>query len=136
MGEVTSFHATRLKVSKKILVVDDSITARRQVLEAISDGGFKAIEASNGDEGLLRFKNDPEICLVISDLNMPELDGIEMAAAIRKLPQNGQVPILLVTTESTAEQMERGKAAGITGWLVKPFNPNHLKAAVRKAVGG
>ncbi len=120
---------------KKILVVDDSITARRQVLEAIADTGFQAIEAANGDEGLLRFRTDSEICLVISDLNMPVLDGIEMAAAIRKLPQNGNVPIILVTTESTTEQLDRGKAAGITGWVVKPFNPNHLKAAVRKAVG-
>lgn len=121
---------------KKILVVDDSITARRQVLEAISGLGFDTVEAANGDEGLLRFRAEPEICLVISDLNMPELDGIEMATAIRQLPQNGNVPIILVTTESTSEQVERGKATGITGWLVKPFNPNHLKAAVKKAVGG
>lgn len=116
---------------QKILVVDDSITARRQVIEAIADSGFQTVEAANGEEGLLRFKTDPEIALIVSDVNMPVMDGIDMAAAIRQT--GAKVPIILVTTESTQEQIDRGKAAGITGWLVKPFNPNHLRLAVKKA---
>ncbi len=122
-------------MSRKILVVDDSISARRQVVAAFAASEFQIVEAANGDEGVLRFKADADICLVISDLNMPVLDGIDMTAAIRKLPSNGHVPVILVTTEGTADQIERGKVAGITGWLVKPFNPNHLRAAVKKALG-
>ena len=120
---------------RKILVVDDSVVARRQIIEAIKDSDFDIVEASNGDEGLLRFKSDPSIALVISDVNMPVMDGIEMVAAIRTLQQNANVPIVMVTTESTPDQIDRGKAAGVTGWLVKPFNPNHLKAAIKKATG-
>lgn len=119
---------------RKVLVVDDSVVARRQVVDAIKDGDVEIVEAGNGEEGLLRFKTDPSFALVISDVNMPVMDGIDMAAAIRKLAQNGSVPIVMVTTESTPDQIDRGKTAGVTGWLVKPFNPNHLKAAVRKAL--
>ncbi len=122
-------------MARKILVVDDSVVARRQVVDAIKDSDAQVIEAANGDEGLLRFKSDPQIALVISDVNMPVMDGLEMAAAIRALPVNGQVPIVMVTTESTPDQIDRGKAAGVTGWIVKPFNPNHLQLAVRKALG-
>ena len=120
---------------KTILVVDDSLIARQQVRDAIGDLGFQLVDAANGEEGLQRFQTTPDVALVISDLNMPMMDGIEMAAAIRGLETGKTVPIVLVTTESTAGQIERSKAAGITGWLVKPFNPNHLKAAVRKATG-
>jgi two-component system chemotaxis response regulator CheY len=120
---------------RKVLVVDDSVVARRQVVDAIKDGDVEIVEAANGEEGLLRFKSDPSFALVISDVNMPVMDGIDMAAAIRKLAKNASVPIVMVTTESTPDQIDRGTAAGVTGWLVKPFNPNHLKAAVRKALG-
>lgn len=120
---------------RKILVVDDSIVARRQIIEAIKDHDTEVIEAANGEEGLLRFKADPTFTLVISDVNMPVMDGLEMAGAIRKLNQNAKIPILVVTTESTPDQIDRGKAVEVTGWLVKPFNPNHLQAAVKKALG-
>jgi two-component system, chemotaxis family, chemotaxis protein CheY len=120
---------------KTILVVDDSMIARQQVIDATSDLGFELVEAANGAEGLSKFQTTPDVLLVISDLNMPVMDGIEMSAAIRALPTGQTVPIVLVTTESSAGQVERSKAAGITGWLVKPFNPNHLKAAVKKATG-
>ena len=120
---------------RKILVVDDSVVARRQVVDAIKEGDFEFVEANNGDEGLLRFKSDASFVLVISDVNMPVMDGIDMVAAIRKLGLNAHVPVLMVTTESTPDQINRGKAAGVTGWLVKPFNPHHLQAAIKKALG-
>src|SRR4051794_41844303 len=98
-------------MAKTILVVDDSLIARQQVIDAVTGLGFDLVEAANGEEGLSRFQAAPETVLVISDLNMPMMDGIEMAAAIRALPSGGTVPIVLVTTESSVGQIERSKAA-------------------------
>lgn len=121
-------------MAHKILVVDDSIVARRQVIDAIKgDPDLQLIEAADGEQGLALFKANPDICLVISDVNMPVMDGLQMAKAILE-SSAGKVPVVMVTTESTPEQIAKGKACGIAGWMVKPFNPNHLQAAVKKAL--
>jgi two-component system, chemotaxis family, chemotaxis protein CheY len=120
-------------MSKTALVVDDSTSMRQMVVFTLQTAGFETIEGANGVEALSVSENTP-VDLVITDLNMPEMDGITLIKELRNRPSFKFTPILLLTTESQDNKKQEGKAAGATGWMVKPFNPDQLLAIVKKVV--
>ncbi len=117
----------------KILVVDDSATMRQQVRQVLSSGGFDVIEAVDGQDGLAKVNADKDVRVMILDVNMPRMNGIELAEALKA---NGRMDaglnVVMLTTEGHAELIARAKAAGAKGWIVKPFKPELLLAAVKK----
>ncbi|BDM62865.1 Fis family transcriptional regulator [Shewanella sp. NFH-SH190041] len=119
---------------KKILAVDDSASMRQMVGFTLKTAGFDVTEASNGDEAL-KVAQQGQYDLVISDVNMPVMDGITLIRNLRTLPTYKFTPLLMLTTESGGEKKQEGRAAGATGWIVKPFNPDQLLATVRKVLG-
>ncbi|MFK7873966.1 MAG: response regulator [Oligoflexales bacterium] len=122
-------------MGKKVLIVDDSRTIRQQVSFTLSKGGFEVIEAEDGLQGIEKLQSNSDVAMVISDVNMPNMDGLEMVEKIQS-DSITQAPIVMLTTEGSAELINRAKAAGAKGWLVKPFEPDQLVAAVTKLVGG
>lgn len=119
---------------KTILVVDDSETIRQQVARALKDSGFAILEAADGMEGLEKAsKND--VALVILDVNMPVLNGLEMLERLKKDDAKAHVPVLMLTTEVHQSMIQRARAAGASGWLIKPVKMDHLVAAVQKLTG-
>lgn len=122
-------------MSKKILIVDDSRTIRQQVSFTLSKGGFTVVEAVDGQDGIAKLGDNVDIAMIISDVNMPNMNGIEMVEAIKAGGKHSLVPIVMLTTEGSGELIERAKAAGAKGWLVKPFKPDQLIAAVNKLTG-
>lgn len=117
-------------MSKKILIVDDSATVRQQVSMALSGAGFAILEAVDGVDGASKLTSDGSIGLVICDVNMPRMNGIEMVEKIKA--SGGSVPIVMLTTEGQPELIQRARAAGAKGWIVKPFKPELLVGAVTK----
>lgn len=114
----------------KILIVDDSTMLRDMLSYALSEGGYTEVtEAVDGVDGLEKARQTI-YDLVISDVNMPNLDGLSMIGEMRKLPDYTKVPILVLTTERGDDMKAKGKAAGATGWIVKPFVPDQLLKAV------
>lgn len=119
-------------MDKIALVVDDSMTFRQMVSMALSEARFKVIEAGNGREALDRLNaGGPRVDIIISDINMPQMDGITFVKHARELPAVRTVPILMLTTESMKELRQQAKAAGATGWIVKPFNAAQLITVVK-----
>jgi len=116
-----------------VLVVDDSNSIRDMVSFTLKSAGFQTVEAKDGLEGLSKAQSE-SFDLVISDVNMPNMDGITLCGELRKLPNFKFTPILMLTTESSTDMKMRGKAAGATGWLVKPFNPDKLLATIKRVV--
>jgi len=117
----------------KILVVDDSNSIRDMVSFTLKNAGYEIVEAKDGLDGLSKGKTG-SFDLVISDVNMPNMDGITLCQELRKLPKYKFTPVLMLTTESSTDVKMRGKAAGATGWLVKPFNPDKLLDTVKRVV--
>lgn len=117
-----------------ILAVDDSASMRQMVMFTLKEAGFDAVEACDGVDALQKAKSI-KFDLIISDINMPNMDGITLVGELRALPEYKGVPILLLTTESDAEKKKQGKSAGATGWLVKPFDPQQLIGTVKKVMG-
>jgi two-component system, chemotaxis family, chemotaxis protein CheY len=118
---------------KTIMTVDDSATIRQMVSFVLTGGGYEVVEAVDGLDALAKLQGR-ELHLFLSDINMPNMDGLEFTRQLRAMPQYKFVPILLLTTESHPEKKQEGKAAGATGWIVKPFNPDQLLAVVKKVV--
>ncbi|MGA9527805.1 MAG: response regulator [Terriglobales bacterium] len=118
---------------KRVLAVDDSSSIRQMVNFTLRGAGYEVVEAVDGKDGLSQ-AGKAAFDMIISDLNMPQLDGIEMITEIRKLPGYSFTPILMLTTESEAEKKNAGRKAGATGWIVKPFNADQLISVVRKLV--
>ena len=118
---------------KQILTVDDSPSIRQMVSFTLTSAGYGVVEATDGKDGYEKAKRQ-KFDLVITDLNMPKMDGIELIASTRALPGYGFIPILMLTTESQAEKKDAGRKAGATGWIVKPFNADQLIAVVQKLV--
>ena len=116
-----------------ILAVDDSASLRQMVVFTLKQAGHQVIEASNGQDALQKAKGS-RIDLVLSDVNMPLMDGLTLVRELRKLPAMKFTPILMLTTESSAEKKQEGKAAGATGWIVKPFSPDQLLATVKRVL--
>ena len=115
-----------------ILVVDDSSTVRDEVAGFLKRNGLEVATAVDGNDGLAKLKADPKIRLVVSDVNMPHMDGLTMAEKIRGQLGNKTVNIVMLTTENSPIMKERGKAAGIKGWIVKPFKGEAVLATFRK----
>ena len=117
----------------KIIVVDDSATMRQQVKQALTPAGFDIVEAVDGQDGLNKVQADAAIDIMILDVNMPRMNGIELAEALSKAGRVQQgLNIVMLTTEGHADLIKRAKAAGAKGWIVKPFKPEMLLAAVQK----
>ena len=119
---------------KEVLIVDDSTSMRQMVAFTLRGAGYAVLEAADGREALDRFAASPEVGLVVTDLNMPNLDGIGLIKALRTQPRGRFLPILMLTTESQDAKKQEGKAAGATGWIVKPFRPEQLVAVVQKVL--
>ncbi|MCL6583797.1 MAG: response regulator [bacterium] len=118
---------------KTIMTVDDSSSVRQMVRFTLTEEGYQVIEASNGQEALA--KMDAGVDMVITDLNMPIMNGIELIREIRKRSDSCRfIPIIMLTTESQNEKKMEGKAAGATGWIVKPFRPDQLLSVVKKVL--
>lgn len=116
-----------------VLVVDDSASLRGMVTFSLKEQGYDVVEANDGNQALLKAKTG-KFDLVLTDVNMPGMDGITLCSELRKLPNFKFTPILILTTESNTDMKMKGKTAGATGWLVKPFNPQKLLATVQKVV--
>jgi two-component system, chemotaxis family, chemotaxis protein CheY len=117
---------------KRVLVVDDSPSVRQQVSMSLTQAGYEVVEAGDGTEGISKISSDREIGLVICDVNMPRMNGLEMIEAVKKEPQNAALPIIMLTSEGQPALIERAKKAGAKGWIVKPFKADLLVAAVKK----
>ena len=120
-------------MGKRILVVDDSASVRTVAGIALREAGYEVLEAANGQEGLSRL-NGERIHLVISDVNMPVLDGIGFLKEIKKHPSYKFTPVIMLTTESGEDKKQEGRAAGAKAWITKPFQPQVLLDAVSKLV--
>ncbi len=121
-------------MSKTIMTVDDSASVRQMVSFTLKGAGYDVIEAGDGQQAVGKLNGTP-IHMVITDLNMPNLDGIGLIRAIRGNASYKFIPVIMLTTESQASTNEQGKAAGATGWIVKPFKPEQLLAVVKKVLG-
>ena len=117
-----------------ILAVDDSASMRQMVSFTLKGAGFDVIEAVDGVDALGKAKGQ-KFDLVISDVNMPNMDGLTLIKELRTLPNFKFTPMLMLTTESSTDKKMEGKAAGATGWIVKPFNPEQLLATINKVIG-
>jgi len=120
-------------MSKVILTVDDSASIRQMVKFTLADAGYTVMEAVDGRDALAKLT--PKVDLVITDLNMPNLDGLGLIRGIRASHLCKGVPILMLTTESHEARKREGKAAGATGWIVKPFTTQQILAVVKKVLG-
>jgi two-component system, chemotaxis family, chemotaxis protein CheY len=120
-------------MAKTILTVDDSASIRQMVVFTLKSQGYEVVEAVDGQDGLNKAKAR-QFNLVLSDQNMPRMDGLTMVRSLRALPNYRSVPILILTTESSDTMKAQGRAAGATGWLVKPFDPARLIEVVKKVL--
>ncbi|WP_027389261.1 response regulator [Chrysiogenes arsenatis] len=121
-------------MSKTILSVDDSASIRQMVKFTLKQAGYNVEEAVDGKDGLAK-ASAKKFDMVITDLNMPNMDGIALIRSLRALPNYKFVPMVMLTTESQDGKKQEGKAAGATGWIVKPFQPEQLLAVVKKVLG-
>jgi two-component system, chemotaxis family, chemotaxis protein CheY len=121
-------------MSARILTVDDSASIRLTTNVALSGAGYSVTEAVDGAEGI-RKATSGTYDLIVTDLNMPVMDGLTMIRELRKIPSQMGIPIIFLTTESDGSIKEQAKAAGATGWLTKPFDPENLVKIVRKVLG-
>jgi two-component system chemotaxis response regulator CheY len=120
-------------MGKKVLTVDDSATMRQLVKLTLTRSGYAVSEAEDGALGLKKASGE-QFDLILSDINMPVMNGIEMLRGLRQLGQYKFTPIVLVTTESGLDRKQEGKSAGATGWIVKPFEPEQLLAVIAKVL--
>jgi len=121
-------------MAKTALIVDDSPTMRRMVAFTLTNAGFTVIEAEHGKDAVSKVAGGLKLDIVVTDLNMPEMDGITLIKELRQLSAFKFTPILMLTTESAMEKKQAGKAAGATGWIVKPFNPEVLLKTIAKVL--
>lgn len=116
-----------------IMTVDDSASMRQMIAFTLTSAGYDVIEAVDGRDALAKLQGK-ELSLLITDLNMPNMDGIELIRQVRALPAFKGIPIIMLTTESQDSKKQEGKAAGATGWIVKPFKADQLLAVARKVL--
>lgn len=121
-------------MAKTILAVDDSASLRQMVSFTLKNAGYDVVEAVDGQDGLDKAKGRM-VDLILTDQNMPRMDGLTLIRNLRALPQYKSTPILMLTTESSDAMKQQGRTAGATGWLVKPFDPQKLIEVVKKVVG-
>lgn len=121
-------------MAKTILAVDDSGSLRQMVVFSLKAAGYQVTEAIDGVDGLEKAKS-ATFDLVLTDQNMPRMDGLGLIRSLRLLPDYRRVPILMLTTEASDEMKSKGRAAGASGWMVKPFDPHRLTEVVKKVIG-
>lgn len=121
-------------MAKTILAVDDSASIRQMVAFTLKGAGYEVIQAVDGQDALDK-ANYHQVNLVLTDINMPRMDGLKLLELLRKLAHYKNIPILILTTESGDEIKAKGRAAGATGWLVKPFDPKRLLEVIDKVIG-
>ena len=121
-------------MSKIIMTVDDSSSIRQMVNFTLKQAGYQVVEAVDGRDALSKI-NGSGVHMVLTDLNMPNMDGLELICQLRANSSFKFIPIVMLTTESQVEKKQEGKAAGATGWIVKPFKPEQLLAVVKKVLG-
>lgn len=119
--------------AKTVLIVDDSATMRSMVRFSLTEAGYSVVEAVDGQDGLDKLSQQP-VRIVITDYNMPVMDGITFIKQIRSQAPYRHTPVLMLTTEGATSRKEEGRAAGATGWLVKPFDPAQLISLVNRLV--
>lgn len=119
-------------MAKTIMTVDDSASVRQMVSFTLKNAGYDVIEAVDGKDALSKLNGD--VKMVITDLNMPNMDGITLIKNVRAQAAYKFIPVIMLTTESQAEKKQEGKSAGATGWIVKPFKPDQLLAVVKKVL--
>jgi two-component system chemotaxis response regulator CheY len=124
-----------MSMNKKVIVVDDSRVTRQMVHKMLLGAGYEVVEAVDGVDGVAKVAANPDANLVICDVNMPNMDGLQMLTAVKGKGQTAGPPFLMVTTEAQLELVQQAKEGGAKGWIVKPFKPESLLAAVRKLVG-
>ena len=121
-------------MSKKILIIDDSGSMRQMVHFTLEEEGYEVVEAVDGKDGADKL-DDVNPDLIITDINMPNMNGIELIKAVRRTDSHKTTPIIVLTTESEQSKQDAGKRAGATAWLVKPFTPEQLTDTVKKVSG-
>jgi len=121
-------------MSKRIMTVDDSASVRQMVTFTLRGAGYDVVEAVDGRDALSKLNGGP-VHMIVTDLNMPNLDGIGLIRQVRSNPSHKFVPIIMLTTESQEARKMEGKSAGATGWIVKPFKPEQLLNVVKKVLG-
>jgi two-component system, chemotaxis family, chemotaxis protein CheY len=118
-------------MSKRILTIDDSKTMRDMLLLTLTDAGFEVLQGVDGEDGLAVL-GDQKVDVIITDINMPKMDGYEVIRQLRQNPRHKTTPILVLTTESDGDKRNVARNAGATGWMVKPFDPEGLIAIINK----
>jgi len=119
----------------KILVVDDSLTVRRMITDMLANSEWEIIEALDGNDGIEKLESNPDIALILSDINMPWMNGLEMVEQIKQKDEFKSVPICMLTTESAPESLEQAKNLGVNAYLVKPIQQAQLLAIVKNFLG-
>lgn len=117
-------------MGKRVMAVDDSATVRQVLQMTLEGAGYEVVEAVDGKDALGKLAN-VQVDMMVTDLNMPNMDGIDLIRQVRQSPGNRFMPIIMLTTESQPEKKQEGKSAGASGWIVKPFKPEQLLAVVR-----
>lgn len=120
-------------MAKTIMTADDSASMRQMISFTLKQAGYDVVEAEDGKDALTKAK-DTHIDMLVTDLNMPNMNGLELINEIRAIPKFKFIPIIMLTTESDAEKKKQGKQAGATGWLVKPFQPPQLISVIKKVL--
>ncbi len=118
-------------MAKLIMTADDSTSVRQMVSFTLKQAGYDVVEAVDGQDALNKITGS-KVDMLITDLNMPNMDGIELIRNVRALPEFKFIPIIMLTTESQAGKKQEGRSAGATGWIVKPFKPDQLLAVIKK----
>ncbi|QTA81599.1 Chemotaxis protein [Desulfonema limicola] len=121
-------------MAKTIMTADDSASVRQMVSFTLKQAGYQVVEAVDGQEAFDKLQNN-SVNMLVTDLNMPNMDGIELIKKVRGESKYRFMPIIMLTTESQAAKKQEGKAAGATGWIVKPFKPEQLLAVIKKVLG-
>jgi two-component system chemotaxis response regulator CheY len=121
-------------MAKTILIVDDSSSLRTVVKLALNRAGYEVIEAADGVQGLAALEKAAKVHLIVSDVNMPNMDGIAFVTKVKQHPRHKFVPVIMLTTEGQDDKKQQGRAAGAKAWIVKPFNPPQLLDAVSKLI--
>ena len=117
-------------MGKRVMAVDDSATVRKVLQATLVSAGYEVVEAFDGADALEKLSSD-SVDMLVTDLNMPNMDGIGLIQEVRQEPGNRFMPIIMLTSETQPETQSAGKAAGASGWITKPFNPDQLLAVVR-----
>jgi two-component system chemotaxis response regulator CheY len=121
-------------MAKTVLIVDDSSSLRMVVKLALTRAGYEVLEAGDGKEALAQLEKAAKVHLIVSDVNMPNMDGIAFVTEVKKHPRHRFTPVVMLTTEGQDAKKEQGRAAGAKAWIVKPFNPPQLLDAVSKLI--